>query len=124
VEAEISIADNYAGLLGIAPFILMTFVENAFKHVSANTDSANWINLSIALDKQQLSLFVANSTSAYESTEVVKYGGIGLANVKRRLDLLYPEAYELTVTNQQNVFEVRLNLSLAALQASPIMQMA
>ncbi len=124
VEASINIADNYTRQLGIAPFILMTFVENAFKHVSANTDSTNWINLSITLNNQQLSLFVANSTSADESTEVVKYRGIGLANVKRRLDLLYPGAYELTVNNLQNIFEVRLNLSLAVLQASPIMQMA
>jgi two-component system LytT family sensor kinase len=124
VEANIQLTAPYARQLGIAPFILMTFVENAFKHVSAHTDSTNWINIKLELDKQQLNLFVSNSTAPDETNEVMQYGGIGLANVKRRLDLMYPGAYELDIKNKPDIFEVRLTLILAVLEVSPTMQMA
>jgi len=124
VEAGIRITAPQANQLGIAPFILMTFVENAFKHVSGHTDSINWISITLELDKQQLNLLISNSTAPNEANEFVKYGGIGLANVKRRLDLMYPDAYELVIKNKSDIFEVRLKLTLAVLEVLPTMQMA
>jgi two-component system LytT family sensor kinase len=124
VDVDIEITDIHSAQFGVAPFILMTFVENAFKHVSTNTDSANWIKIILGVEKQQLSLLIANSASTDNAAEVVKYGGIGLANVKRRLDLMYPGAYELHISNQPDIFEVKLTLTLAVLEVSPLMQMA
>ena len=110
--------------VGIAPFILMTFVENAFKHVSRHSDLPNWIRINLTLDGQHLDFFVANSTSSDVANDVVHYGGIGLKNVQRRLDLLYPEQYELAIQNDLNRFEVKLQLKLADFALTPALQVA
>jgi len=101
--------------LGIAPFILMTFVENAFKHVSKEPDKLNWIRIRLHLDGQQLDFSVSNSIAPSAYTEVVHYGGIGLKNVQRRLDLIYPGQYDLDIQNNNISFEVRLRLPLSGL---------
>lgn len=99
--------------LSIAPFILMTFVENAFKHVSKHADQPNWIRIQLQLDQQQLLFTVANSTAADEyHPPLIDYGGIGLKNVQRRLDLVYPEQYALDIRREDDRFEVRLQLQL------------
>ncbi len=100
--------------LAIAPFMLMTFVENAFKHVSRHPDQPNWIRISSAITGQRLDFSIANSVSPYASGDLIHYGGIGLKNVQRRLDLLYPKEYHLDINNDGNSFEVRLQLQLAA----------
>jgi len=101
--------------LGIAPFILMTFVENAFKHVSKETDKPNWIKIRLQLQRRQLDLSVSNSVSPCSSADVLHYGGIGLKNVQRRLDLIYPGQYDLDIKNNDLRFEVRLRLQLSEL---------
>jgi sensor histidine kinase YesM len=125
VEVIFEIEQRCTAYLGIAPFILMTFVENAFKHVSKNTDNPNWISIKLKADEQQLELLIANSTSPFEmNDDVVNYGGIGLKNVQRRLDLVYPDKYELDIQHANNCFEVKLRLKLAELVLVPGMQMA
>ncbi|HLZ89356.1 MAG TPA: histidine kinase [Puia sp.] len=110
----IDIQREDTGQVTIAPFLLMTFVENAFKHVSRHTDEANWIKIRLRLTHQQLELSVVNSCSLFESNDILHYSGIGLKNVQRRLDLLYPNQYELSIKNDGSCFEVRLRLQLAA----------
>ncbi|MDB5147700.1 MAG: sensor histidine kinase, partial [Mucilaginibacter sp.] len=120
-EADAPLADH----LGIAPFLLMTFVENAFKHVSKDAEYPNWIGIKLGMKDNQLDFYVANSTSNEPGAEVVNYGGIGLKNVKRRLDLIYPELHRLEIQNTANRFEVHLQLTLAELEQSPAtLQMA
>lgn len=111
------------GHLGIAPFILMTFVENAFKHVSTHTDQPNQIDILLELDEQQLHFVIANSTAAIAHKNVVSYGGIGLPNVRRRLDLIYAGQYQLDIQHDHNSFEVKLRLQLAELIMAPQMEM-
>ncbi|MGF6929678.1 two-component system LytT family sensor kinase [Chitinophaga sp. W2I13] len=102
--------------LSIAPFILMTFVENAFKHVSKHADGPNWIRIQLYLDGPQLAFTVSNSCAADEySAPIIDYGGIGLKNVQRRLDLVYPGQYELDILRETGSFEIRLQLELAEL---------
>jgi len=109
----------------IAPFILMTFVENAFKHVSKHTDKPNWIKIELLLRRQQLQLIVCNSAAPGERTAIPYYGGIGLENVQRRLDLIYPGKYQLDVENKGEIFETRLVLQLTApVQMRPVQQSA
>jgi LytS/YehU family sensor histidine kinase len=90
-------------------------VENAFKHVSRHTDQPNWIRiwLELDLDGEQLDFSVSNSRAQDLSNDVLSYGGIGLKNVQRRLDLIYPGQYELDIQSNNNRFEVRLRLRLA-----------
>jgi len=114
VEVSLQVDHSYEDL-GIAPFILMTFVENAFKHVSRETDTPNWIKIRLHLDGPFLDFSVSNSAASNVSTDVVHYGGIGLKNVRRRLDLIYPKQYQLDIQNNNNRFEIRLRLQLAEL---------
>jgi sensor histidine kinase YesM len=113
----LDINEQQTNHLGIAPFILMTFVENAFKHVSKDKDKANWINIQLKLDQQRMEFEISNSTSQSISTDVVSYGGIGLQNVQRRLDLLYADQYDLAIQSTNNCFEVKLRLHLSELVA-------
>jgi two-component system, LytTR family, sensor kinase len=109
-------------LLGIAPFMLMTFVENAFKHVSKDSDKPNWIRIKLNVDGQHLDFAVSNSVSGSSVSDVVHYGGIGLKNVQRRLDLLYPGQYDLDIQNKGACFEIKLRLHLSLLAESQPMQ--
>ena len=122
LEVNFNVDEVYPANLGIAPFILMTFVENAFKHVSKHKGGANWINIQLAMTGSQLSFDIANSTSQEQHSEVINYGGIGLKNVQRRLDLVYPGQYELDIQNKQESFAVKFSLQLSELVITPGMQ--
>jgi len=103
--------DRSQAAVSIAPFILMTFVENAFKHVSKEANQTNFIRICLKLDGEKLDFSVANSYNG-PVAEAVKYTGIGLQNVQRRLELLYPGHYELAIEKSHEFFEVRLQLTL------------
>jgi two-component system LytT family sensor kinase len=102
-----------AEMLGIAPFVLMVFVENAFKHVSRHTREENSIAIRVGLEGRRLDFRVSNTTSVFEARDVVHYGGIGLKNVQRRLDLIYPDQYVLDIQRDEGYFEVNLRLNLS-----------
>ncbi|WP_245564923.1 sensor histidine kinase [Spirosoma panaciterrae] len=124
MEVTVDLDSTYTDHLAIAPFIVMTFVENAFKHVSRHSDRANWIRIQLILDGSCLTLFVANSLAAEQGNEVVKYGGIGLQNVQRRLDLLYAGQYSLTIQHDTTSFNVALRLNLAEMSQAIRLQVA
>ena len=86
MSTDIDVLNNFD--LVIAPFILMTFVENAFKHVSKNTDQENWIKLNLVIEGNDLLFSISNSVSSVTTKDVLYNGGIGLKNVQRRLELL------------------------------------
>ena len=116
LKLDIDLRREESGSLAIAPFLLMTFVENAFKHVSRHSDQPNWIKIGLIQKDRQLDFFVANSSSPFESKDIFHYSGIGLKNVQRRLDLLYADRYELSIRNDGCSFEVRLRLQLTPLE--------
>lgn len=120
---ELSLEDDYPPDAGIAPFILMTFVENAFKHVSKDKGGPNHISINLAVKGSQLRFSVVNSISANASAEVINYGGIGLQNVKRRLDLIYPDAYHLDIDQGPEAFSIKLELGLRQVDAVPSAQL-
>lgn len=125
VETSLQVNRKETEHMAIAPFILVTFVENAFKHVSKHVDGANWIRIKLRADQQQLYFTVSNSTSHHASTDVMHYGGIGLKNVQRRLDLIYQGQYDLDIQSTNNSFEVRLRLDLSeSLLLQPIQKTA
>lgn len=125
VSVTFNVNEKKAERLGIAPFMLMTFVENAFKHVSKHTDKPNWIKIGLDVTGEQLHFTVTNSTAHNAFTDVIRYGGIGLKNVQRRLDLMYPGKYDLDIQSNQSSFSVTLRLQLSALAAvSPMQKIA
>jgi LytS/YehU family sensor histidine kinase len=105
--------------LGIAPFILMPFIENAFKHVAKDGKNAkNWIKITLHIENNQIVFSISNNISKNRifSGDVIKYHGLGLKNVQRRLDLLYQDAYKMEINEADGVFEVNLQLLLKAYQ--------
>lgn len=123
LSVELELERGYQPDTGIAPFILMTFVENAFKHVSKDKGRANWIRIALSVNGSQLHFAVSNSTSGKEAPQVINYGGIGLKNVQRRLDLIYPGGYRLNIQQQPESFNVLLDLQLMEMETVPSAQL-
>jgi LytS/YehU family sensor histidine kinase len=83
----------------IEPLLLIPFVENAFKHISHNTDQPDFIKIRLAMGKGEFIFSIENS-------------GIGLTNVKRRLDLLYPKKHTLLINDEADIFRVVLTIKI------------
>lgn len=95
----------------IEPLLLIPLVENAFKHISHHSDQPNYVNVEMDRLNGHFSFRVNNSKDSHPGTE--KHGGIGLQNVKRRLELVYPGKHEFTVNETPSEFSVNLNLQLS-----------
>ncbi|GAB3296416.1 sensor histidine kinase [Hymenobacter humi] len=96
----------------VAPMLLLPFLENAFKHGVAATQSSS---IYVALRQPApnvLELEVRNTRLALPSTDLAGSNGIGLANTRRRLDLLYPGQFNLLVDDHTPANEFRVHLTL------------
>ncbi|WP_347838692.1 histidine kinase [uncultured Draconibacterium sp.] len=98
--------------LQIAPLLLLPFVENAFKHgVSHNTGSA-FVHINLLVKHTALHFAIANAKNETSQPNQTYSKGIGLQNVKKRLDLLYPNRYDLKINDSATTFSVTLTLQL------------
>jgi two-component system LytT family sensor kinase len=97
----------------IAPLVIIPFVENAFKYVSAFSDKPNVITLAIKYLNKLFTLCVENTTDEnLMANQEGSFRGIGLENVKRRLELIYNDRYSLEITKQSNTYSVLLNIQI------------
>ncbi len=94
----------------IEPLLLVSFVENAFKHISHRSNETNYVKVKLSKANGTMDFLVENSKEDAITTE--KSGGIGLQNVKRRLELLYPGKYDLDIQNGQETYRVHLKLNV------------
>ena len=90
----------------LAPFLLMPLVENCFKHVSRHPEKANTITIRCSLEETRLVFYTCNSIAA----GTVEGTGIGLINIKRRLELLYPGRHEFISRQEPEYYESILKL--------------
>ncbi|MCC3159261.1 sensor histidine kinase, partial [Hymenobacter sp. 15J16-1T3B] len=98
----------------IAPMLLLPFVENAFKHgVSATEPSHIYVGVRQPPGAQTVEMEVRNTLFPERPGSLDEPGGIGLVNTRRRLELLYPGRYTLTVTPRTADHEYRVLLTLA-----------
>ncbi|HUR67330.1 MAG TPA: histidine kinase [Chitinophagaceae bacterium] len=95
----------------IEPLLLIPLVENAFKHISHHHDRINFVKVELDRQNGSFNFRVNNSKERLPSTEM--HGGIGLQNVKRRLELLYPGKHKLDISDEPDHFFVHLNLQLS-----------
>ncbi|MCW3091999.1 MAG: hypothetical protein JWP81_3068 [Ferruginibacter sp.] len=93
----------------IEPLLLIPFVENAFKHISHCRNRENFISIDMALSTNEFCFSVKNSKEVVEK-EVGTHNGIGLNNVKRRLELMYPGKHRLEIDNSNELFSVSLSI--------------
>jgi LytS/YehU family sensor histidine kinase len=94
----------------VAPMLFIPFVENAFKH-GVMIGKSSEIDISIAIEHKQLTFNCTNTIYSVKKMEQEK-GGIGLENVKRRLELVYPGKYNLTINIANNRYIVNLGIML------------
>jgi two-component system LytT family sensor kinase len=107
------VIDDKLESFSIAPFLILPLVENAFKHVSNFKDAGkNMIHIELRLDDNRA--FVVDAINSYEQDHngkhVMQSGGLGVQNLKRRLELLYPEKHELNIYNTGNMYQTILKL--------------
>ncbi|HKK88992.1 MAG TPA: histidine kinase [Saprospiraceae bacterium] len=93
-----------------APLILMTFVENAFKHGLKNQDADTFIRIKLYQEGRQMSFNIVNSKPPVVPQGARERRGIGLENIKKRLELLYPAQYELDIKNTREQYQINLQI--------------
>jgi len=104
---EYIISVNGDAHIRIAPLLFIPFVENAVKH---NLDSESPSFVHIKFDISNNSVYFECENSVPEKKVVRKDGGLGLSNIKRRLDLLYGDRYSLKVMENERLYKVELNV--------------
>ncbi len=131
VSTEIQIIENYIELerirftnrvdlslstdleskdIQIPPMLIIPFIENAFKHGVAKSLEKSWIEVSIRECGQLMNIEVSNSKGQKPAKS--QTGGIGLENVKKRLDILFHDKYKLDITEKINSYEVSLSIPI------------
>jgi two-component system, LytTR family, sensor kinase len=94
----------------LPPLLLVPFVENAFKHVSHYIDRKNLVRIDVSKTGNLFRFYVLNTKDNLNRSP--GSGGIGLKNVKRRLELLFKDRYLLDIVETNENFEVRLDLKI------------
>ncbi|SNR85001.1 sensor histidine kinase [Flavobacterium sp. ov086] len=97
----------------IEPLLLISFVENAFKYGTDYKGAAH-VKIKIFILENSLDFWIENTIENYLKDP--ENSGIGLVNIQNRLDLLYPDAHELTITQDSDFYRVHLNLKLDEIQ--------
>ena len=110
-RAKVSFHKSVNEMIKIAPLILLTFIENAFKHGVGQEINEAELNISLSSEAKNI-LFtirntIPNSSSALENTT----SSIGILNVKKQLELLYPNSHELKIDHTERHYSVQLNLT-------------
>lgn len=93
--------------LKIPPMLLIPFVENAFKH-GISLSKKSFIKIDLKVKEQYLHFHIINTIHRKKYNDNETESGLGLENVKRRLELLYPDGYKLEIYDSQKTFEVDL----------------
>ena len=108
VEIVVDVPENSPSQVKIPPLIFIVFVENAFKHgISYNSRSYIHISIEVSAEGDRVCYTVLNSKNLSKWNTP---GGIGLDNVRKRLDLLFPKRYQLEIEDTAHQYSVELNI--------------
>jgi hypothetical protein len=110
MQMTIDIEDSHNDKM-IAPLLLIPFVENSFKHGASKMITQPWVKLNIYIENNRLHFMIINSKPPTSEPAISK-GNIGLKNVTKRLELLYPGTHELNIVAEQDSYAVYLILQL------------
>jgi sensor histidine kinase YesM len=96
----------------VAPLIFLPFVENSFKHGLKSGAENAFVKIKLEVSGNSLSFEIENSKGKSMESEHFENKGIGIENVKKRLDLIYPGAYSLNILNNGKTYKVLLQLQI------------
>jgi sensor histidine kinase YesM len=105
----------------IAPLLMIPFLENCFKHGASAMRGKQWIELNINVTQHELDFRLSNSKPPGPVNQNGKKG-IGLANVQKRLQLLYPEKHFLKMESEPDTFRVYLKVTLTEEAGLPLQE--
>ncbi len=115
VELTLTIAAHESDMsFAVPPLLLVSLVENAFKHGVNASINASWVRITLTTSNSLLQFNVTNSkpksTSLIEKKTVSSHH-VGLTNIRRRLELLFPDRHQLLITESVDTYSVRLLLT-------------
>ncbi|HET9745830.1 MAG TPA: histidine kinase, partial [Chitinophagaceae bacterium] len=110
MNMSVELPDNCSNKM-IAPLLLIPFIENSFKHGASKMLTHPYVKLRIAIEGDMLHFELSNSRPQVHDLGMVR-GNIGLKNVTKRLELLYPADHALDITVQKESFAVDLKIRL------------
>jgi len=93
----------------VAPMLFISFIENAFKHATDKEAEAG-ISIQFKITEHRIQFIVTNAFDATKNRVKDETSGIGLENVKRRLELIYPDDYKLEISTKDNRYKVELTI--------------
>jgi Putative regulator of cell autolysis len=97
----------------IEPLLLIPFVENSFKHLSHYSNGKmNEIKIDLSRENGEMNFMISNTTEGKHVNQTRQHSGIGLPNVKRRLELLYPQKHKLNIHQHDGWFDVALKMKI------------
>lgn len=92
----------------VMPLLFIILLENAFKHGVERLRDSAFVNINMITFKNELQFTVENN---FDNSERIEDSGIGLKNLKRRLELVYPNRHKLSFSTVENVYKVQLTLN-------------
>jgi LytS/YehU family sensor histidine kinase len=96
----------------VIPLIFIVFIENAFKHGMKGDTKNQYVHIKFTIENNKLEFTAENNVGCIDEVEDGSFKGLGLENVKRRLELLYKGGYHLDISQSKKSFVVKLNLTL------------
>jgi two-component system LytT family sensor kinase len=115
VKLEIDFPKDFPDFT-IPPLLFVPFIENAFKHGVSSRDRS-FINIRMAIDPERISFTAENSIGKSSQPGDMQHSGIGLENVRKRLNLLFSGKHKLTVDQNETIFRIELSIQKEKLQA-------
>ncbi len=109
VNLDVQIDEQVPGVF-IPPLLFIPFIENAFKHGISYREKS-FIHIQLAFEREQIVLNCSNSIASRKGNDQ-QLGGVGIVNIKKRLELLYGNSYNLSINCLEKEFKVQLDLPL------------
>lgn len=110
LDVSMNIFNDINGIL-IPPLLLLPIIENCFKHGVNKSINPSWIRIDISTTDREITFKIENSLEKESQNTVSQNGGLGLANVRRRLELMYPNGHDIKIFQEENSFLLVLKLS-------------
>ena len=110
-DVKLNIACKTDGKM-IAPMLLIPFIENSFKHGVSTSTSSNYVFMDLKIEGNELFFSIENNKQENDKTNEQPSSKSGLKNVKRRLELLYPDRHKLEIEENEKTYKVNLKIQL------------
>lgn len=111
ININVKFDDNLMGIK-VAPLLFIPFIENAFKHCPKSGSQKPYIKISMHAFNNTLEFNMRNTREEEAQYTDIKHSGIGIENVRKRLNLIYPQKHELEIHENANEFSVKLRLEI------------